>query len=88
MHHRRASEGGGTKVNELQVFKSAEFGEVRTIEESGSILFCGSDVAKALCYTNPSKALNDHCRCDLTKRYPIVDALGRTMDRRVQVCRE
>lgn len=65
-------------MNEMQVFNNPEFGEVRTIEESGAILFCGSDVAKALGYTNPSKALNDHCRGDLTKRYPIVDALGRT----------
>ena len=75
-------------MNEMQVFNNSEFGEVRTIEENGAILFCGSDVAKALGYTNPSKAINDHCRGDLTKRYPIVDALGRTMDRRVQVCRE
>mgnify|MGYP004658080775 FL=1 len=65
-------------MNEMQVFNNSEFGEVRTIEENGIILFCGSDVAKALGYTNPSKAINDHCRGDLTKRYPIVDALGRT----------
>ena len=64
-------------MNEMQVFNNPEFGEVRTIEENGAILFCGSDVAKALGYTNPSKAINDHCRGDLTKRYPIVDALGR-----------
>ena len=67
-------------MNEMQVFNNPEFGEVRTIEESGAILFCGSDVVKALGYTNPSKALNDHCRGDLTKRYPIVDALGRTQE--------
>nr|DAH42575.1 MAG TPA: repressor domain protein [Caudoviricetes sp.] len=65
-------------MNEMQVFNNPEFGEVRTIEENGAILFCGSDVARALGYTNPSKAINDHCRGDLTKRYPIVDALGRT----------
>lgn len=65
-------------MNEMQVFNNPEFGEVRTIEENGAILLCGSDVAKALGYTNPSKAINDHCRGDLTKRYPIVDALGRT----------
>ena len=65
-------------MNEMQVFNNPEFGEVRTIEENGAILFCGSYVAKALGYTNPSKAINDHCRGDLTKRYPIVDALGRT----------
>lgn len=67
-------------MNEMQVFNNPEFGEVRTIEENGAILFCGSDVAKALGYTNPSKAINDHCRGDLTKRYPIVDALGRTQE--------
>lgn len=66
--------------NKMQVFNNPEFGNVRTIEESGTVLFCGSDVAKALGYTNPSKALNDHCRGDLTKRYPIVDALGRTQE--------
>lgn len=65
-------------MNEMQVFNNPEFGDVRTIEENGAILFCGSDVAKALGYTNPSKAINDHCRGDLTKRYPIFDALGRT----------
>lgn len=67
-------------MNEMQVFNNPEFGEVRTIEENGAVLFCGSDVAKALGYTNPSKALNDHCRGDLTKRYPIVDVLGRTQE--------
>ena len=40
---------------------------MRTITENGNTLFCGSDVAKALGYVNPSKALNDHCR-GITKR--------------------
>lgn len=65
-------------MNEMQIFRSPDFGEVRTVEENGTVLFCGSDIAKALGYTNTSKALSDHCRGDLTKRYPIVDALGRT----------
>ena len=55
-------------MKELQVFKNTEFGEVRTIEENGKVLFCGSDIAKALGYTNPSKALSDHCK-GITKRY-------------------
>ena len=54
--------------NNLQIFKNDQFGEIRTIEENGSVLFCGSDVAKALGYTNPSKALGDHCK-GVTKRY-------------------
>ena len=40
---------------------------MRTLTENGNTLFCGSDVAKALGYVNPSKALNDHCR-GITKR--------------------
>lgn len=55
-------------MNDIQLFRNPEFGEVRTLEENGEILFCGSDVAKALGYTNPSKALSDHCR-GVTKRY-------------------
>lgn len=67
-------------MNELKIFENPRFGEVRTIEEDGKVLFCGSDVAKALGYTNTSKALSDHCRGGVTKRYPIVDALGRTQE--------
>lgn len=55
-------------MNELQVFSNPDFGTIRTLEENGSVLFCGTDVAKALGYTNPSKALSDHCK-GITKRY-------------------
>lgn len=67
-------------MNELQIFNNPEFGEIRTISENGAVLFCGSDVARALGYTNPSKALTDHCKDDLTKRYPITDTLGRSQE--------
>ena len=67
-------------MNELQIFNSPEFGEIRTISENGTVLFCGSDVARALGYTNPSKALTDHCKGGLTKRYPIIDTLGRPQE--------
>ena len=55
-------------MNKLQIFNNPDFGEVRTLEENGKVLFCGSDVAKALGYSNPSKALSDHCK-GVTKRY-------------------
>lgn len=54
--------------NKISVFENAEFGTVRTIEENGKVLFAASDVAKALGYSNPSKAVNDHCK-GVTKRY-------------------
>lgn len=49
-------------MNELKIFENHKFGEVRTIEEDGKVLFCGSDVAKALGYSNPRDALSRHCR--------------------------
>ena len=49
-------------MNELQVFKNEEFGEIRTMEENGNVWFCGADVCKALGFTNPRKALGDHCK--------------------------
>lgn len=55
-------------MNELMIFNNPKFGNIRTITEDGRTLFCGSDVAKALGYKNPSKALSDHCK-GVTKRY-------------------
>lgn len=58
-------------MGELQIFKNEEFGEVRTVEIEGKPFFCGSDVAKALGYTNPNKAVNDHCRAITKCSTPI-----------------
>ena len=49
-------------TNELQVFENNQFGQMRTLTENGNTLFCGSDVAKALGYTNAPDALTRHCR--------------------------
>ena len=52
--------------NKIEIFKNEQFGEVRTILEGEKVLFCAADVAKALGYTNPNKAVNDHCRATIT----------------------
>lgn len=48
--------------NEIQVFTNEDFGKIRIIEVEGKPLFCGSDIAKALGYAIPSKAVNTHCK--------------------------
>lgn len=58
-------------MTDLQIFNSPEFGEIRTLEEDGKILFCAADIAKALGYTNPNKAVNDHCRAITKRSTPI-----------------
>lgn len=58
-------------MNGLQIFSNQEFGKVRAIEENGKILFCGSDIAKALGYANAPDALNRHCRAIVKRDTPI-----------------
>ena len=48
--------------DEIQVFTSELFGNIRIIMDDGKPLFCGSDVAKALGYSNASDAITRHCR--------------------------
>ena len=49
-------------MNHVEIFKNPEFGSIRTLEHDGKVLFCGTDIAAALGYTNPRKAVRDHTR--------------------------
>ena len=65
-------------MNELQVFENAQFGQVRTINKDGEPWFVGKDVAEALGYSNPRKALYDHVdNEDKTDGVTIRDSIGR-----------
>lgn len=47
--------------NEISVFNNTQFGSVRVFNDNeGKVWFCGSDVATALGYSNPQKAVRDH----------------------------
>lgn len=47
-------------MTDLQIFNNPEFGEIRTIERDGEPWFVGKDVAEALGYTDPNKAIVMH----------------------------
>ena len=49
-------------MNELIVRSNELFGEVRFLEVEGKPYAVAKDVAKALGYTNPNKAIKDHCK--------------------------
>lgn len=55
-------------MSEVQIFQNQQFGSVRTLEENGEILFCGSDVAKALGYARPKDAIAAHARGAVKRR--------------------
>ena len=53
----------------LKIFSSDVFGNLRTWDNNGKIMFVASDVAKMLGYKNVSDAISKHCRyiakCDI-----------------------
>ena len=53
---------------DIQIFNNPEFGSIRTLDNGERTLFCGADIANALGYSNPRKALADHCK-GVTKCY-------------------
>lgn len=55
-------------MNELMIFNNPEFGTIRTIDENGSVLFCGNDVAKALGYKSPKDAIAAHAKGAVKRR--------------------
>ena len=66
-------------MNELQIFKNPEFGEIRTVAVNGEPWMVGKDVASALGYSNPRKALNDHVD-EEDKGVTKCDTLGGAQD--------
>jgi len=58
-------------MNELQIFKSPEFGQVRIIVEDDKILFCASDVANALGYARPADAVSKFCPHTVKRRIGV-----------------
>lgn len=67
-------------MNELMIFNNPEFGEIRTIEEDGKVLFCGSDVAKALGYAKPQNAIDRHCKGALKRGIPHPQSPDKTIE--------
>ncbi len=47
-------------MNEMKIFNSPDFGDIRTMLIDGEPWFVGKDVATILGYQNPSKAIYDH----------------------------
>lgn len=58
-------------INAVKVFKNEEFSEVRTLVEGDKVLFCASDVAKALGYARPNNAVRAHCFATVKRRSTI-----------------
>lgn len=49
-------------MNKIQEFFNEKFGTVRTVVINEVVHFVASDIARALGYKNPQKAIRDHCK--------------------------
>ena len=58
--------------NELQIFENPEFGKIRAVEIDGEPWLVGKNIAAALGYQNPSKAIFSHVD-DEDKTFVMLD---------------
>ena len=63
-------------MNNLQIFNSAEFGEIRTVTIDGEPWFVGKDIAEALGYVKSRNAITTHVSEEDKKDAPIQGDLG------------
>lgn len=49
-------------MNKIQEFFNEKFGTVRIVTINEEVYFVATDIAKALGYKNPQKAIRDHCK--------------------------
>jgi prophage antirepressor-like protein len=52
----------GETMSNIQTFKHEMFGEIQVLVENGEVYFPATEVASILGYSNPHKAVRDHCK--------------------------
>lgn len=67
-------------MDDLKLFSSDRFGQVRTTVINGEVLFAATDVAKCLGYSNPNKSVLDHCKSNGVTFCEVIDSMGRTQN--------
>lgn len=61
-------------MKELQIFNSNEFGEIRILNIEGKEYAVGNDIARALKYAEPHKAVTNHCKGGIL--HPVLTSGG------------
>lgn len=63
-------------MNEIQIFKNSDFGEMRTVEIDGEAWFAGKDVASVLGYVKTTQAIHSNVDLDDSCTVGLLDARG------------
>ena len=67
-------------MNEMKIFNSPDFGDIRTVTIDGEPWFVGKDVAEALGYAKPLGAVSTHVEKDDSLKRGLMDSLGREQE--------
>lgn len=67
-------------MNDIQIFKNEQFGQVRVITKDNEPWFVGKDVSEILGYLEPNKAITRHTDEDDRIKHPITDNLKRVQE--------
>lgn len=63
-------------MNDIQIFNSPEFGEIRTVMIEGEAWFVGNDIARVLGYAKPKGAVQNHVDSEDKQVAPIQGPAG------------
>ena len=69
-------------MNEIAVFENEEFGKIEVFIQDGKEYFPATEVATLLGYSNPYKAIGDHCKKDGVTFREVIDTLGRKQQKK------
>ncbi|MGG3322195.1 BRO family protein, partial [Brevibacillus centrosporus] len=69
-------------MDKPQIFSHQMFGELPVIVVEGVEWFGGTEAAKALSFTDPHKAINNHVDEDDSTVHPVIDSLGRKQNKK------
>lgn len=67
-------------MSKLKIFNNEKFGNLRVVEIGNDVWFVGKDVAEALGYAEPHKAIQRHVDEDDGMKRPITDSTGRKQE--------
>jgi prophage antirepressor-like protein len=69
-------------LSNIRTFNHAIFGAIEILVDSNRPLFPATEVANKLGYSNPQKAIRDHCREDGCTNRSVIDSLGRSQQKK------
>ncbi|HBF5910228.1 TPA: toxin Bro [Clostridioides difficile] len=67
-------------MNNLQIFKSEDFGQIRTVEIGRKLYFVATDIAKSLGYKDTTNAIKQHCKWVVKHHIPHPQSKTKTLE--------